>query len=153
LPYTAEPTKAGDYRPDALLGQYRFYTQPTPFNNALPKTDFPYSEKAFEASPLNRVLQQAAPGESWQLNSGHAVAFAERSNTAADSIWIWTVAPAMGTSLTAVELYQPGQLWVNQVTDEHGARTLEFKDKEGRIVLKQAEQGGGKFISTYCMMT
>ncbi|MGV3505438.1 MAG: DUF6443 domain-containing protein, partial [Adhaeribacter sp.] len=149
LPYTAEPTKAGDYRPDALLEQYRFYTQPTPFNNALPKTDFPFSQKAFEASPLNRVLQQAAPGENWQLNSGHAVAFAERTNTAADSVWIWEVAPTMGTTLTATGLYQPGQLWVNQVTDEHGARTLEFKDKEGRVVLKQAEQGGGKFISTY----
>jgi hypothetical protein len=149
LPYTAEPTKTGDYRPDALLEQYRFYTQPTPLNTSLPKTDYPYSEKAFEASPLNRVLQQAAPGESWQLNSSHAVAFAERTNTAADSIWIWTVAPEMGTTLTAASLYQPGQLWVNQVTDEHGARTLEFKDKEGRVVLKQAEQGGGKFISTY----
>ncbi|MGV3642367.1 MAG: DUF6443 domain-containing protein [Adhaeribacter sp.] len=149
LPYTAEPTKAGDYRPDALLEQYRFYTQPTPFNNALPKTDFPYSERAFEPSPLNRVLQQAAPGENWQLNSGHAVAFSERTNTAADSVWIWDVAPAMGTTLTASGLYQPGQLRVNQVTDEHGARALEFKDKEGRIVLKQAEQGEGKFISTY----
>jgi RHS repeat-associated protein len=149
LPYTAEPTKAGDYRPDALLEQYRFYTQPTPFNNAIPKTDYPYSEKAFEASPLNRVLQQAAPGESWQLNSGHAVAFTERTNTTADSVWIWTVAPALGTALTASGLYEPGQLWVNQVTDEHEARTLEFKDKEGRIVVKQAEEGAGKFISTY----
>ncbi|MGV3504040.1 MAG: DUF6443 domain-containing protein, partial [Adhaeribacter sp.] len=149
LPYTAEPTRAGDYRPDALLEQYRFYTQPTPFNTTLPKTDYPFSEKAFESSPLNRVLQQAAPGESWQLNSGHALAFAERTNTAADSVWIWEAVPAMGTALTTSGLYQPGQLWVNQVTDEHGARSLEFKDKEGRVVLKQAEQGGGKFISTY----
>ena len=30
LPYTAEPSKAGDYRPDALAEQYRFYTQPSP---------------------------------------------------------------------------------------------------------------------------
>jgi hypothetical protein len=30
LPYTGEPTKAGDYRPDALLEQYRFYPQPNP---------------------------------------------------------------------------------------------------------------------------
>jgi hypothetical protein len=119
LPYTAEPSKTGDYRPDALLEQYRFYTQPNPVNTGLPKTDFPYLEKAFEASPLNRVLQQSAPGESWQLNSGHDVAFGERTNSTADSVWIWTVAPAMGTTLTASELYQPGQLWVNQVTDEH----------------------------------
>jgi Domain of unknown function (DUF6443) len=101
LPYTAEPTKAGDYRPDALLEQYRFYTQPTPFNSNPPKTDYPYGEKAFEASPLNRVLKQAAPGESWQLNSGHTVAFAERTNTMADSVWLWRVAPGTGTILTA----------------------------------------------------
>jgi hypothetical protein len=149
LPYTGEPTATGDYQPDALLEQYQFYTQPTPFNTSLPKTDYPYSEKAFEASPLNRVLHQAAPGESWQLKSGHALAFAERTNNSADSIWIWRVADGTGTALAAADLYQSGQLWVNQVTDEHGARSLDFKDKEGRVVLKQAEQGGGKFISTY----
>jgi hypothetical protein len=128
LPYTSEPTAAGDYRPNALLEQYQFYTQPSPFNTSLPKTDYPYSEKAFEASPLNRVLQQAAPGESWQLHSSHAVAFDERTNTAADSVWIWTVEPGLGTSLSASGRYAPGQLWVHQVTDEHGAWTLEFKD-------------------------
>ena len=149
LPYTAEPSKAGDYRPDALLEQYRFYTQPAPINTSLPKTDYPFSEKAFEASPLNRVLQQAAPGESWQLNSGHALAFSERTNTAADSVWLWRVAPGTGTALNAIGHYEPGQLWVNQVRDEHGASTLEFKDKEGRVVLKQAEQGKKGFISTY----
>jgi hypothetical protein len=149
LPYTGEPTKTGDYRPDALAEQYRFYTQPAPYNPSLPKTDYPFSEKAFEASPLNRVLQQAAPGESWQLRSGHAVAFAERTNTAADSVWIWTVGPGTSTALAAIGHYEPGQLWVNQVTDEHGARSQEFKDKEGRIVLKQAEQGKKGFISTY----
>jgi hypothetical protein len=149
LPYTGEPTTVGDYRPDALAEQYRFYTKHSPFNNTLPKTDYPYAEKAFEASPLNRVLQQAAPGESWQLSSGHALAFAERTNTITDSVWIWKVAPGTGTTLTASGFYQPGQLWVNKVADEHGANTLEFKDKEGRIVLKQAEQGEKGFISTY----
>jgi hypothetical protein len=149
LPYTAEPTAAGDYRPDALLEQYRFYTQSAPYNSGLPKTDYPYSEKVLEASPLNRVLRQAAAGESWQMGSGHAVAYGERTNTVADSVWLWTVEAGTGTTLAAAGLYQPGQLWINQVTDEHGVRTLEFKDKQGRIILKQAEQGKKGFISTY----
>jgi RHS repeat-associated protein len=148
LPYTGEPTKTGDYRPDALLEQYRFYTQANAANAALPKTDYPYARKVFEASPLNRVLSQAAAGESWALHSGHAVAYAERTNTAADSVWRWTVDAGTGATLAVAGHYEPGQLWVNQVTDEHGAATLEFKDKEGRVVLKQAEQGGGKFLST-----
>jgi hypothetical protein len=82
-----------NYRPEALLEQYRCYTQPTPFNANLPKTDYPYGEKAFEASPLNRGLKQAAPGESWLLNSGYPVVFAARTSTMADSIWRWRVAP------------------------------------------------------------
>ncbi|MGV3502984.1 MAG: DUF6443 domain-containing protein [Adhaeribacter sp.] len=149
LPYTGEPTKAGDYRPDALLKQYRFYTQGNSFNKGLPQTDYPYAEKVFEASPLNRVLQQGAAGESWRLGSGHTLAYVERSNTLADSVWIWSAGAELDSSLRAVALYAPGQLWVNQASDEHGAQTLEFRDKEGRVVLKKAEAGGGSFLCTY----
>jgi hypothetical protein len=39
ISYSGEPIPAGDYRPDALLEQYRFYTQPSHLNKALPKTD------------------------------------------------------------------------------------------------------------------
>ncbi|WP_347052237.1 DUF6443 domain-containing protein, partial [Flavobacterium olei] len=33
----------------------------------------PYSEKQFEPSPLNRILKQAAPGNSWAMGSGHEI--------------------------------------------------------------------------------
>jgi hypothetical protein len=67
----------------------------------------------------------------------------------ADSVWLWRVAPGTGTTLTTTGLYEPGQLWVNQITDEHGASTLEFKDNKGRIVLKQVHRGKAGVISTY----
>jgi Domain of unknown function (DUF6443) len=43
----------------------------------------PYSEKLLEASPLNRVLEQAAPGNDWSLTNPvkHTVRFDYQSNT------------------------------------------------------------------------
>lgn len=45
-----------------------FYQNP-PQNSA--STSFPYSQSVFEPSPLNRIIRQSAPGESWNLASDH----------------------------------------------------------------------------------
>ena len=39
-----------------------------------------YSEKGFDNSPLNRVLQQAAPGKDWKIESNHTIQFAYQTN-------------------------------------------------------------------------
>ena len=36
-------------------------------------TPNPFSQKKFEPAPLNKVLKQAAPGESWAMDGGHAI--------------------------------------------------------------------------------
>ncbi len=40
-----------------------------------------YSEKEIENSPLDRVLKQAAPGDSWKLGSGHEVKYDYQTNS------------------------------------------------------------------------
>ncbi|WP_415711186.1 DUF6443 domain-containing protein, partial [Flavobacterium branchiophilum] len=44
----------------------------------------PYSEKQLEASPLNRVMQQAAPGNEWALNGNKTIKFDYQTNTATE---------------------------------------------------------------------
>ncbi|WP_190277641.1 DUF6443 domain-containing protein [Adhaeribacter rhizoryzae] len=153
LPYTiaaASGTTAGEYRPNALQEQYGFYTTTTDsYSNKLPRTGIAYAEKQFEASPLNRVLQQAAPGKNWDLASGHTQRFQEQTNTTTDAVRIWQIEAGLSTNLISPGTYAAGQLYVNQVTDEQDAKTQEFKDKEGRVVLKRVEKAAGQYLSTY----
>jgi glycogen synthase len=62
LPYVAAGN-GGFFHDDPLTELSNLYNQ-SKYEN----TSNPYSEKHFEASPLNRVLEQAAPGEDWKLN-------------------------------------------------------------------------------------
>ncbi|MGF7076227.1 DUF6443 domain-containing protein [Mucilaginibacter sp. 3215] len=73
LPYAATTTD-GSYKSDALTGALtNFYnpgnTSATQQTNGMPNTSFPFAQTAFEASPLSRVVEQGAPGTSWQLGT------------------------------------------------------------------------------------
>jgi RHS repeat-associated protein len=77
LPYAASSTADGSYKTDALtagVGVAQFYnpsgnpaTTVTQQTNGIPNTAFPFTQTGFEASPLNRALEQGAPGAAWQL--------------------------------------------------------------------------------------
>jgi RHS repeat-associated protein len=144
----------GHYRPRALTQQQQFYGRTTPPGGGLGplapgdpiqgvvRTGAAFAETRFEASPLNRVLAQGAPGEAWQLGAGHAPSRLERPNLASDSVPRF----APGYDPRSLDpgyqgLYAAGELWGTQTTDEHGGRNWEWKDKEGQVVLKQIEAG------------
>lgn len=118
-------------------------------NEYYQSTTNPYSESLLENSPLNRVLKQAAPGNAWAMGGGHEIKFDYQTNVAnevlayrADATWNPT------TKLYDINLqntnvyYAPNQLYKNKTWDENNAmgsseKTEEFKDKEGRVVLKR----------------
>ncbi|MBX0293120.1 hypothetical protein K3G63_21930 [Hymenobacter sp. HSC-4F20] len=147
LPYTAIATAEGAYQPNALRQQYDFYQGSDPalasLVHTLPKTGVPFSETVFEASPLNRPLLQASPGESWMLSRGNVVMQQERPNTLADSVQRWQ--PGYDTNredLVLQPAYASGELWMKQTRDEQGHWVQEFSDKEGHVVLKQVGLDG-----------
>lgn len=118
-------------------------------------TQYPFSEKEIEASPLNRVLKQAAPGEAWKLTSGHEIKFDYLTNTSTDAVKSFIFISSwdsnkglfeVPTSLTPTT-YGDSQLRKIITKDENWTSgnnntTQEFKNKDGQVVLKRTFNNG-----------
>jgi RHS repeat-associated protein len=156
LPYVPNVSASLDYKSTALTDVFNFpqYIGQTP-----------YSKKQLEASPLNRVLRQAAPGNDWALDSGHEIKLDYQTNTTTDAVRLfsitanWDVSKGLyeiPTSLSPTD-YLEFQLYKNITYDENTAATptesngstVEFKNKEGQVVLKRTYESGVKHDTYY----
>ncbi|MEM7550013.1 MAG: DUF6443 domain-containing protein [Bacteroidota bacterium] len=104
---------------------------------------YAYSESKFEPSPLNRVKDQYAPGEAWQ---DHPIEFDYLTNGENEVMLLEL--NDLG-NLIQNDHYGPGELYLTVTTDEHGKQTKEYKDKEGRVVLKAVQSGATAYAKTY----
>ncbi len=154
LPY-ATTHNGGHYKTNALNATHSFYN-----TNKYENTLNPFSEKHFEDSPLNRVLEQAAPGADWALNktadTDHTIKFAYETNTDADFVRRFGVFFLFGnTSIPQLEdngLYQAGSLYKTVTKDENWQpgqpyptdhTTEEYKNKLGQVILKRTFESNG----------
>ncbi|MEY2702836.1 MAG: hypothetical protein RLY43_1474 [Bacteroidota bacterium] len=98
----------------------------------------PFSEKVLESSPLSRVLKQAAPGNDWAVGQGHEIKLDYQTNTA-DEVKRFDVSLTADfvPSITANGSYDANVLYKTVTTDENNNPIDEFKDKEGRVILKR----------------
>lgn len=162
LPYT-DGVNSGIFRTGNIdLATKNYYTgyYPADISAALPN---PYSQKEFEASPLNRVLKQAAPGAVWALNGGHEIKMDSQTNVSAE-LKVYRAATTWnaGLGLYDISLKYSGNYETNQLyktitynenwTSGKNNTTEEFKDKEGRVILKRTysdyRDTNGTLIST-----
>lgn len=128
-----------------------FKRNPFQQDSAFSKVQYPgenyfYSQTMFEASPLNRVLEGFAPGDSWVGTSSQADAANRRSvkttyliNTVSDSVRIWTASATVSAVPTTGTRYGAGTLYKTISTDEQNKQVVEYKDKEGKVVLKKVQ--------------
>lgn len=113
-------------------------------------TTSPYSEKQMESSPLNRVFKQAAPGNPWVMGSGKEIKMDYQTNTTNEvkiykALATWNATNGVfdiSFSQTGGSNYTAGQLYKIITKDEHWTSgtnntTEEFKDKEGKTILKR----------------
>ena len=139
----------------------------TPTIPTMEATLYPYSEKLFEASPLNRVLKQAAPGDDWRMGNGHEVRFDYQANGIIGDEYIrllvatasWNSTYALyNISLTTPgnTKYNTGELYLTitknenwKLADGKNNTTEEFKDKEGHVLLKRTYNGGENYDTYY----
>ncbi|WP_406845496.1 DUF6443 domain-containing protein [Flavobacterium soyae] len=134
-----------------VLSYYKTPSLAITGNSAMEATDYPFSQKELEASPLNRILKQAAPGNDWRSGSGHEIKMSYQTNIA-DEVKLFTALTAWDAasglykiafvnsgSYTANELYKTVTYDENTaaVPSEANGSTVEFKNKEGQAVLKR----------------
>ena len=129
LPYVPNAAASLNYKPSALTDVLNF---PQYYGQN------PFSEKLFEASPLLRVLKQAAPGSDWALNSGHEIKLDYQTNIAGEvKRFDVSLTADYVPSITANANYVANVLYKTVTTDENNNPIEEFKDKEGHVVLKR----------------
>ncbi|WP_321333087.1 DUF6443 domain-containing protein [uncultured Bacteroides sp.] len=111
-------------------------------NASYPGEAKPYSVPVYEASPLNRVLEQYGPGQAWQNNSRSAKTayLANMADNDTLNCVYYKVADTSNSTDTLVSIirsgnYETAQLYVTRSTDQDGNASFEFKDKLGQVVL------------------
>jgi RHS repeat-associated protein len=145
LPYmdgTAAGT--GSFRSTAYVDQKSFYN--TSNTTDVAKDDYPFAQSFLEFSPLNRPLETGAQGSSWQpggnSTGNHTIKSFTSLNTITDDVKRWKVTDvsnAFGTYSLVGTAYAANELYKNITIDERDKQVIEFKDREGKIILKKVQ--------------
>jgi RHS repeat-associated protein len=146
----------GTFKVTATANQSSFYNAISSWDTNVPKTPYPFSRMIFEESPLNMVLERGAPGAVWQpynmviASSGHTSKVENASNGFGE-VALWTLSSS-GASTSGP--YATHTLYKTISKDENwtsgkAGTVAEFKDTEGRVVLKRQWSGNSDSLSTY----
>jgi RHS repeat-associated protein len=97
----------------------------------------------FDGSPLNRPVEQGAPGADWQIgaSTNATVKFAYDTNTGSIKRWSITE-PGMGAGNYELANYDANTLYVDTTTDENQHTSKEYKNLLGQVVLTEDAKGG-----------
>ena len=120
-------------------GTYYTGTIATDTKNQYANDTCAYSKSVYEASPLNRVVQQFGTGQAWRTAS-RPVKTEYLANTAADNcIYYYMDGDVLTKNATN---YVASALYVVKTTDEDNKVSYEFKDKLGRVILQRQVNEG-----------
>ncbi len=161
LPFERQDDPLGSYDPVAITADINSYYKgkyPTDFTGMAEADVNAYSESIFEASPLNRVLEQGAPGKDWkaddQADTDHTIKFDWSTNGTDEVVYFkvnfhldntevpilvkdgYYAANELMVTITKDENWQPGQTYPEDHT------TREYTDKLGRVILKRTFDQG-----------
>ena len=144
LPFVVEAN--GGITADPLSAQSSFYDPAQFVKHAT--SSHPFAVSQFEASPLNRVLEQGAAGAAWQAHP-QAASFGvqeahehtQLSEYLINDLAIPFLPPdaAVGAGLSFS--YPPGELHVQRIQDENGHWTETYVDKLGRTLISRVQDG------------
>jgi len=153
LPYAGGATL--NYDPNAIGDALLFYDSPDPLLIDIAPAANPYAMKQFDPSPLNTILRQASPGNSWAMDSGHEIKYEYYGNVD-DEVKLFKVSVTDGSlsqdngSYGKNLLYKTitkNENWVP--ADELNNTVEEFKDMQGKVILKRTYNDGDKHDTYY----
>jgi len=166
LPYADLGTANGSYKTNALTsgaGVLAFYNPAgstgTQQANGIVRTVSPFSQTVFETSPLNRVLEQGSAGVPWQPATTRGATgrtlvsdYGANMATGTEVVKLWVVS-SNGASC-GTNVYAAGKLYKKITKDENWTTgkigtVEEYKDFEGRVVLKRVWETETASLSTY----
>lgn len=156
LPFASTATdgtqKDGSFKSSAYQQQNSFYNtqmsgQTGEVNIGPNNQTWAYGQTTFEKNPLSRPEENFAAGSSWIGSSWQTVATDRKSiktkyalNTGTDAVRIWDVKsstlPAFAVCTTNAT-YPAGSLDKLISTDEQNNQMVEFRDKNGKTILKK----------------
>ncbi len=143
LPYAAS-SQDGSFQTNAVTAQSSWYSSSSsPIAGQGENAGNAITKVIYDNSPLNRVTQALAPGNSW-VGTGKGVQNGYWNNTAKDSVRIWNInlQTTLGSGFitsTSSQVYGAGQLYKNITTDEAGHQVIAFTDLDGHTVLKKVQ--------------
>ncbi|MFT3948316.1 MAG: DUF6443 domain-containing protein [Agriterribacter sp.] len=169
LPFASTATDGtqndGNFKPDPFAQQVAFYNtrlsgQTGETNIGTNGENWAYSKTNYEPSPLNRVDNTYAPGAGWVGSEGAGTEALKKNlrikyyaNTLTDDVKIWKVTNgadlgdwgsyAVDVSAGVSGVYEAGDLYKTIIIDENDKQVIEFKDKEGRVILKKVQLNNG----------
>ncbi|SHN35725.1 DUF6443 domain-containing protein [Chitinophaga sp. CF418] len=153
--YDEDGRRVLNYHPyvsSASNGQFEynvFAAQADFMREKFPGEQVYYSKREFDGSPLNREIKTYSVGNSWVTRP---VETRYQTNLAIDSVRIWNIGSGIPVS---TGIYAAGQLFKSIILDEQGAQVLEYKDRNGQVVLKKSQVAGNPgtghigWLSTY----
>ena len=148
LPYSDSDT-SGNFRTNPASAQTSFYN--TFYSN---QEGFYYTNSIYDGSPMNRVMKTTMPGNTWTGNN-IGVRKDYTFNNSLDTVFIWKIGNNPTDTPTISGIYAPSTLALLITTDEHENKVMEYKDLEGKVILKKIEvsdtlyAGYTGWLSTY----
>ena len=146
LPYATDteiPNPLNFTTPSNLKSSINQFYNTSKYEN----TQNPYAETVYGNSSLQRVLEEAAPGNSWALNGGHTIKFNFLTNSN-DEVRYFDVNFIGGNhenpEIILNGYYDAGRFYKNVIKDENWTPASgnnhtveEFTNKLGQVVLKR----------------
>ncbi|MHA4810404.1 DUF6443 domain-containing protein [Flavitalea flava] len=138
MPFISKSAQGGDVTDDGSFKLDPFQQDSVFSKGQYPGETYYYSQTGFEASPLNRPITAYAPGNSW-VGANRGTGMQYLVNSLSDSVQIWNISLTAGSLPVSAGVYPAGRLFKNVTADEQSHQVVEYKDKEGHVILKKVQ--------------
>ncbi len=140
LPYVStNASEKGKFKSNAIAEQETFTR--TKFNEPAGTTAPTFAQYFFEDNPLDRVQQVKLPGHYFAGNTAYTGQQTQyKLNESQESIKRWTVPEDNSLPPSANSVYAENLLYKVVRTDENQLRTIEYYDKEEKLILKKVQE-------------